>query len=66
MEGHHSVVERRLFMTKRVQRKTLKQQKPKPSVDPLQEEMINRLSAVEAFLSPFWSARSGYRDSFPK
>ncbi len=53
-------------MTKRVQRKTLKQQKPKPSVDPLQEEMINRLSAVEAFLSPFWSARSGYRDSFPK
>lgn len=33
---------------------------PEPKLDPLQEETLHRLSALDAVLSPFWSARSGY------
>ena len=42
-------------------KKTQKTRKPKlQAPDPLQEEILNRLFAVDAVLSPFWSARSGY------
>ena len=46
-------------MAKRTRlKKNPAKKKAKPELDPLQQEILSRLSDVDAVLSPFWSARS--------
>ena len=47
-------------MARRPSNHKKKNHKPKPELDPLQKLALKRLSAVDAIMSPFWSARSGH------
>jgi len=45
-------------------KKIRKQSKPKPKLDPVRQQDLKRLSALDAIMDPFWSARSGHHPSF--
>jgi len=46
-------------MAKASKKKTEKVEKPTRELDPIQREMLQRLSALDNVLSPFWSVRTG-------